>query len=82
MKLRDIVLTWDVGGDVSVNPRNLNMPLLGRWAYYSGYADGDGLLMLMLDFVALTVRDRCDPVRVYNAMRSIDEFRDSMAVDV
>ncbi len=82
MKLKDIVLTWDVGGEVNVCQRSLNMPLLGRWAYYSGYPDHDAFIVLLSDFVALTVRDKCDALRVYNAMQVIDEFSDYMAVDV
>lgn len=57
-------------------------PLLGRWAYYSGYSDSDGLLVLLSDFVALTVRDHCDPFKVYKAMAEIDEFISHMAIDV
>lgn len=33
-------------------------------------------------FVALTVRDHCDPFKVYKAMAEIDEFISYMAVDV
>lgn len=82
MKLKEIVLTWDAGGDVVVARRTMNDPLLGRWVYYSGYSDSDGLLVLLSDFVALTVRDHCDPFKVYKAMAEIDEFISYMAVDV
>lgn len=82
MKLKDIVLTWDVRGDVNVFQRSLNMPLLGRWAYYSGYKSDEGLIVLMADFVAITVRDGCNPVTAHRAMMQIDEYRNCVAIDV
>lgn len=81
MKLKDIVLTWDVGGDVQVFQKSLNMPLLGRWAYYTDYND-KALIVLMSDFVAITVRDGCNPLVAHNALMAIDEYSACMAVDV
>jgi hypothetical protein len=81
MKIKDVVVTWDVGGDVQVFQKSLNMPLLGRWAYYTDYND-ESLTVLMSDFVAITVRDGCSPLVAHKAFMLIDEYSDCMAIDV
>ena len=83
MKIKDVVVTWDVGGDVQVFRRSLNMPLLERWSYYSGYnSDLDALIVLFADFVAITVRDGCSPFVAHKAFMLIDEYSACMAIDV
>jgi len=81
MKIKDVVVTWDVGGDVQVFQKSLNMPLLGRWAYYTNYND-ESLTVLMSDFVAITVRDGCSPLVAHKAFMLIDEYSACMAIDV
>ena len=83
MNIKDAVVTWVVGGDVQVFRRSLNMPLLGRWSYYSGYnSDRDALIVLFADFVAITVRDGCSPLVAHKALMNIDEYSNCMAIDV
>jgi len=85
MKLSNAVVCWNVGGKVLVRKRR---PFLisdseeyERWMTYSGFPEGDAMIVLFADAMAMIVRDKCNPNDVHRELLKIDEYRQHMAFD-
>lgn len=93
MKLKDTLTAWEPGTDrVKVGP--LIYPGEPDWAYPYSMTGGaaythvrrfegkDARLFVMSEFIGVVVRDGCDPKAAHAAYLEIDEYRQSVPVDM
>ena len=84
IKLSQALVRWNRNGDVFVQKLQpmLFEQAMDFWTTYHAYPENDAIIVLFADAMAMICRDKCDPMKVHNALMLIEEYADVLATDM